>query len=103
MVPTTKQKIERKYVPPTFIDEESVKKLSPEKQQYWANRIRGLPGQGPKPKKPGVTLSSDVTTYFDNEGNMVTKNRAARRQRPTTPPYYTKSNHAQKKLRGQIK
>lgn len=96
------KKKERKYTPPAFIDEEFVRSLSPEKRVYWANRIQGHPGQGAKPPKAKVVPSGDAQTSFDNEGRMVTKNRAARRQRPTTPPYYTKSNHAQKKLRGQI-
>lgn len=98
----TKQKQERKYVPPAFIDEKLIKTLSPDKQEYWANRILGNPGQGKKTKSK-VTPTDGGVTRFDNEGNMMITNRAARRKKPTTPSHYTKSTHSQKKLRGQIK
>jgi len=102
MVPE-KQKKEHKYVPPAWMDEKVIKTLSPEKQQYWANRILGKKGQGEPPKPKYTEDHGGATTYSDNEGNMVVKNRAARRRRPITPPYYTKSTHSLKKLRGQIK
>lgn len=35
-----------------------------------------------------------MTTRFDNEGNMVISNRAARRRRPATDPKYTKATHS---------
>ena len=35
-------------------------------------------------------------TKFDNDGNMVYTNRAARRNRPATDPKYTKATHSQK-------
>lgn len=91
----TKQK-ERKYVPPSWINEEFVKSLPADKQTYWANRIQGHPGQGPKPKKAELKQTGEATTFFDNEGRMFTKNRAARRKRPATDPMYTKSTHSQK-------
>ncbi len=95
MVPESQiAKPQRKYVPPAWIDEDFVKSLSPEKQVYWANRIQGVPGQGAKPPKAEVKPSGDATTYFDNDGNMVTKNRAARRQAPASDPRYTKATHS---------
>tara|TARA_B100001250_G_C19490080_1_gene652683 strand:+ start:315 stop:620 length:306 start_codon:yes stop_codon:yes gene_type:complete len=98
MAPET-QKKERKYVPPSWIDEEFIKTLSPEKQKYWAYRIQGHPGQGPKPKKAEVKPTGKAVTYFDNDGNMVTKNRAARRHKPASDPKYTKATHSLKKKR----
>lgn len=101
MVP---EKTEHKYIPPSWIDQKIVETLSKEKQQYWANRILGRPGQDNKPKLEGkVIKESEVTISFNNDGEMVVHNRAARRQRPFTPPFYTKSTHSLKKLRGQIK
>lgn len=35
-----------------------------------------------------------MTTRFDNDGNMVIKNRAARRKRPASDPKYTKATHS---------
>ena len=92
-------KKERKCIPPSFINEAFIKTLSKAKQSYWANRIMGNPGQGPKPKKAEVKPTTGATTYFDNDGNMIMKNRAARRQRPTVAPKYTKANHPIKKAR----
>lgn len=97
MAPTEKK--ERKYTPPSFIDEEFIKTLSPEKQQYWANRIVGNPGTGPKPKKSEIKPTGDAATYFDNDGNMVVKNRLARRQKEPTDPMFTKATHSLKKAR----
>lgn len=94
-----KEKVERKYTPPSFIDEKIIRNLSPEKRQYWANRILGHPGQGPKPKKSEAKPTDGGITTFDNNGNMVIKNRAARRQRPATDPKYTKATHSLKKAR----
>lgn len=98
-----KPKKERVYTPPSFIDEAFIKKLPRDKQVYWANRIQGIPGQGAKPAKSEIKPTGEARTFFDNEGNMVVKNRLARRTRPITPPYFTKSTHSLKKLRGQIK
>jgi len=42
-------------------------------------------------------------TTFDNDGNMVIKTRAARRQRPATDPKYTKSTHSLQLARAKSK
>lgn len=42
-------------------------------------------------------------THFDNEGNAVITNRAARRKRPKTDPKYTKATHSLKLKRASSK
>lgn len=98
MGPLKETKQERKYTPPSFIDENFIKTLSKEKQEYWANRILGRPGQGEKIKPKVVSeTTKNAATYLDNDGNMVLKNREVRRQKPPHNPKYTKANHARKK------
>lgn len=43
------------------------------------------------------------TTRFDNDGNAVIENRAARRKRPVTDPKYTKATHSLKLARASSK
>lgn len=98
MMPT-KTKVEHKYVPPSFIKEEIIKELSPEKQQYWANRVLGNNGQGVVAPKAKVFKESGATISFNNAGEMVVHNRASRRQRPATDPQFTKATNWMVKAR----
>jgi hypothetical protein len=43
------------------------------------------------------------TTKFDNDGNAVINNRAARRKRPATDPKFTKATHSLKLARATSK
>lgn len=43
------------------------------------------------PEEAAYFASRGQTTRFDNEGNMVISNRAARRKRPVVDPDFTKS------------
>ena len=98
-----KEKVERKYVPPTWIDEKFIKTLTEEKQEYWANRILGKTGQGVKIPKPKVFKASEATISFDNNGNEIVHNRANRRNRPANDPKYTKATHSLKLSRAKEK
>lgn len=87
------------YQRPDWIDEEVIKTLSEEKQQYWANRILGNNGQGVKLPEPKVFKESEVEVAFDNQGRMYAKTRAVRRTRPFGDNQYTKATHSLKLAR----
>jgi len=99
----TKTKVEHKYVPPSFIDKKLIEALSEQKQEYWANRILGNPGQGKKPKLDKVFKASEATISFDNLGNEIVHNRANRRNRPANDPQYTKATQSLKVARAKEK
>lgn len=48
------------------------------------------------PEEIEYLASKQENTRFDNEGNEVVQNRAARRKRPASDPKYTKNTHTQK-------
>lgn len=99
MGPITKEKPKHVYQPPAWIDDEFIKTLSKEKQEYWANRKKGISGMGeaPKPKITANTEGGQIS--FDNDGNMVVKTREYRRKKPTRDNKYTKKQLVPKRKR----
>lgn len=66
-----------------------------DKDKYWANRKEGIRGQG----KPATPLSENVVPEtqaigFTNDGKLIVKNRAYRRQAVSL---YPKSSQLRKK------
>jgi hypothetical protein len=98
MVPTA-EKVEHKYMPPSWMQTGIIEKLPKEKQVYWANRVLGNNGQGVVAPKPTVFKESPATIAFNNAGEMVVHNRAARRNRPANDPQYTKATQSLKVAR----
>ncbi len=98
MAPTA-EKVEHKYIPPSFVNKEIVDTLPTDKQTYWANRILGKNGQGVTLPKPTVFKESPATIAFNNLGEMVVHNRQARRNRPANDPQYTKATQSLKVAR----
>ena len=58
-----------------------------DKDKYWENRKAGKRGQGELPKAPAPKQSPTDTAErgFDNNGNMIVKNRAYRRRKIRLP------------------
>jgi len=83
---------------PDWIDEKTVKSLPEEKQEYWRRRILGKNGQEKfNPKGKVIKTPEGMTVGFDNDGNMVAKNRALRRRKLPTENKYTKSTKKNRK------
>lgn len=99
MVPTAEK---RKHVrkAPDFIDDKFIATLEKSKQDYWKRRKAGKNGQEDlRPKPKFIKEPQGITMGFDNEGQMVAKTRAMRRQKPATEAKYTKATHSVKKAR----
>lgn len=83
---------------PDFLDStplmefvERLKNTTPEKREYWLNRLggkRGIPDTRPEPK---VFMVSPTTIGFDNDGKMVPKSRYVRRHRKPSDNKNTKN------------
>lgn len=56
-----------------------------DKDKYWENRKENKRGQGEIPKPRVVESTDGAERGFDNEGNIVVKNRAMRRRRIRLP------------------
>ncbi len=69
-----------------------------DKDKYWKNRKEGKRGQGELPKPQITPTDNEAERSFDNEGNMVIKNRAYRRRRIRLPGdnLFTKSTKTKK-------
>lgn len=96
----TTEKPEQEIVPPSWIDQELIKTLPEDKQDYWANRTAGWRGQGEKFDPVVATHPNEkVQTSFDNAGNIIVHNRDSRRNRPLKFNIFTKATHSIKKER----
>lgn len=56
-----------------------------DKDKYWENRKAGKRGQGTIPKARVVDTQNDAERGFDNDGNVIIKNRAYRRRKLKLP------------------
>jgi hypothetical protein len=85
---------------PDFIDEALIATLSKDKQAYWNRRKEGKNGQDDiRPQPKVIKTPQDVTIGFNNEGQMVAKTRAVRRQKLPTNNTKTKKTHSIVKAR----
>jgi hypothetical protein len=56
-----------------------------DKDKYWENRKAGKRGQGTIPRPKTVDTDNGAERGFDNDGNIIIKNRAYRRRRIRLP------------------
>lgn len=56
-----------------------------DKDKYWENRKAGKNGTGELPKPKVQETENSAERGFDNEGNIIVKNRAYRRRRIKLP------------------
>lgn len=71
---------------------ERLKNTTPEKREYWLNRLGGKPGTPDLRPKPKVfKVPQDIVMGFDNDGNMVAKTREMRRKKKPYDVKFTKN------------